>query len=196
MDKQIVNLKSLIQAAKTDQLLAVYLTVNDGAFAKNRAKTLAEAKVLAHLAEQLIKLPNFGTAKQGGYILNFPFTDVVREEFDVLRFSEHTVLNIELKSQFPRKKNIIDQLRRHKIILDRLGKQTILCTYVKAVNNVYLLKNDQLQPITLKTLTQLIEEDYLMENELTQILTPSKEVAAPLLENESILKFIFQDERQ
>ncbi|CAH0416209.1 hypothetical protein KAR50_05445 [Periweissella fabaria] len=178
MGDGMIQLRSLVHATQSEALLDVFLTVNDPAYLTNQAKTCVEAKALAGLARQLLRLPDFGIAKQGGYILNFPFTYDVREEFDVLRFSRDTVLNIELKSQFPRKSSIIAQLRRHKAILDVLGKQTILCSFIRQENKLYLLQNDSLIPITFRQLGNLITDDYLLENELAMLSTPAKQRAA------------------
>ncbi|CAH0419226.1 hypothetical protein [Periweissella ghanensis] len=178
MTDAMIQLSALVKATRSDALLDVFLTVYNDAYQTNKAKTCVEAKALAGLARQLLRLPNFGIAKQSGYILNFPFTFEVREEFDVLRFSKDTVLNIELKSQFPRKSSVIAQLRRHKAILDVLGKQTILCSFIRQENKLYLLKNDDLIQITFRQLSNLITEDYLLENELVTMSTPAKIRAA------------------
>ncbi|MCM0599423.1 hypothetical protein [Periweissella fabalis] len=174
MTQPMIQLSTLVHATQSDSLLDIFLKVNNVSYLNNKAKARVEAKALAGLARQLLRLPNFSIAKQGGYILNFAITFKIREEFDVLRFSKDTVLNIELKSQFPRKSSIIEQLRRHKVILDTLGKQTIICSFVRQENKLYLLKNDHLIQISFRQLSNLIAEDYLLENELATIQVPDK----------------------
>lgn len=180
-----VDLNALLQASQSEALLALYLNITDNAFSKNRAKTIIEAKILADLARNLLQLPGFSVAKQQGYLLNYAGLFTVREEFDVLRFSKNRVLNIELKRQFPEKSHIIDQLRRHKVILDQLGKKTILCTYVYSVKTIFLLKNDQLIEISYAYLATLIADDYLFDNELVKLTqdAPKADLQPPLQPN-------------
>lgn len=182
----MINLASLIYASQSDALLTVYLQVNDAAFAKNEAKTLGEAKILTHLANKLLNIEAFTMSKQAGYILNFSCTYLVREEFDVLRFSENVVLNIELKRQFPKEGHILKQLLRHKQVLDSLGKSTVLCTYVDTTEELFLLANGRLKKIEIADLVTLIADDYSFINPLVTLRPPDKYLSK--INDKSVIK--------
>lgn len=64
-------------------------------------------------------------SQKSGYILGFKIETGIREEFDVLRYSEESILNIELKSARPSKglESVRNQLLRHKYLLGILDKE-------------------------------------------------------------------------
>lgn len=188
-----IDLKLLIQATQSEMLLALYLNFTPGTINNKQAKTLGEAKILAQLARQLLTVPNFGIAKQQGYLLNYAGLFTVHEEFDILRFSSHSVFNLELKRQFPEKRRIIDQLRRHKLVLDQLGKETILCTYVASTKTIFRLANDQLHQINYQQLANLIADNYVFENELAAFARATPKNSTPVT-TASKLKIIFSEE--
>ena len=76
-----------------------------------------------------------------GFIFSYTIPHIGKE-FDLLKITEHGVLNIELKSSFVGKQNIEDQLRKNKYYLSHLSKPVYACTYVLKTGKYYTL-NDQ-----------------------------------------------------
>jgi len=66
----------------------------------------------------------------------------IGKEFDVLRISEDTVLNIELKYVNVGRDEIADQLKRNEYYLKALGKKIFSCTYVYDENCFYAIGSD------------------------------------------------------
>lgn len=81
-----------------------------------------------------------------GFIFSYTIPHIGKE-FDLLKITEHGVLNIELKSSFVGKQNIEDQLRKNKYYLSHLSKPVFACTYVLKTGKYYTL-NDQNQLIS------------------------------------------------
>ncbi|HBI1562037.1 TPA: DUF2075 domain-containing protein [Enterococcus faecalis] len=118
----------------------------------------------------LLKVLNMEQSK--GYFFNYTIKSGIREQFDVLRFSNDKVLNIELKSQLPAKglDQIKNQLIRHKFVLSTLNKKIICCTYVTTENKIYLLtENNTLEEIASETLASMVPDDYINELEIEKI---------------------------
>ncbi len=76
-----------------------------------------------------------------GFIFSYTIPHIGKE-FDLLKITEHGILNIELKSSFVGKQNIEDQLRKNKYYLSHLSKPVFACTYVLKTGKYYTL-NDQ-----------------------------------------------------
>ncbi|EGO7948477.1 hypothetical protein FEW58_002703, partial [Enterococcus faecalis] len=77
------------------------------------------------MKNNLLNVINMEQSK--GYFFNYTIKSGIREQFDVLRFSNDKVLNIELKSQLPSKglEQIKNQLIRHKFVLSTLDKKIV-----------------------------------------------------------------------
>lgn len=135
----------------------------------NRFLKKEELQALGKLCEMMM-LNNCEIKKYDNYFIGYKPMNKVSKEFDMLRFSENQVLNIELKSSLPRygKEAIKNQLIKNKFYLSVLKKEVLSCTYVADTNSFYLLTQDeeQLKKIDVEQLTDLIAEDSLMHNEL------------------------------
>lgn len=111
--------------------------------------------------------------QRNGFFLSYSIPIGLGEEFDILRFSNEKVLNIELKHELPELEyeDILNQLIRHKIILNLLNKkETICCTYLKSTNKLYILTSDNtLEEVPISNLVCYIADDYSQEIELSRI---------------------------
>lgn len=111
--------------------------------------------------------------KKMGYFFNHTIKSGIREQFDVLRFSGDTVINIELKSQPPSKgiKGIKNQLIRHKFILSTLNKTNVICcAYVTSENKLYMLTEEMgIELIDSEVLARLVPEQYSDKLEIEEV---------------------------
>lgn len=172
MNKSI-NLKSFIEVYENHNkdLINSYLKLINNS--DDSEISMEEVKDLY----SMLKLNDITTilelGQQNGYFLNYTIKTGIREQFDVLRFSEDSVLNIELKSQLPKNEyeDIRNQLIRHKFILNTLNKSNVFCcTYVKSENKLYFLNaENELTLISYNDLSQIIEHNYLKRLELLDV---------------------------
>lgn len=113
------------------------------------------------------------TMKQkSGFFLGYRLESKIDEEFDLLRFSENSILNIELKHSLPKGglNSIEDQLRRHKFILSITGKNIMSYTFVNHEEKIYKIdENDRFIETTFDDLASNIPNDYNRRNEMLDI---------------------------
>lgn len=139
-----VDLKdvSTIIKQQNSDLLESYLRIHDAGF--NARKNIASfsSSELSDFYKFInqIELSQIDTT---GFILGYiSDTGGLREQFDVLRFSEKCILNIELKSNMPKKgvEAIERQLCRHKLYLGVLNIENVhVYTYLASENRLYWL---------------------------------------------------------
>ena len=91
----------------------------------------------------------------------------IGKEFDLLKFNDKSVLNIELKSQAVPKKQIEEQLQKNKHYLAHLGKEELLYTVVTDKMICYKLKDD----------------GKLVRSDITEIALKVKEFESEYLED-------------
>lgn len=106
-----------------------------------------------------------------GYFISTLIETGIREEFDILRFSDKSVLNIEVKREPPKNgiSAIKDQLIRHNCLLRLLNKDIVICAYIAKTKQIYLLEDNELKDIDFLDLSKMIPEDYVIKNELLSI---------------------------
>jgi len=172
------NLDSFFQVytSKDPELLDSFLKLKDNShsYEIKERELIAEQELndIFSLSEMI--LPKLTDAQKEGYLINIHLKDGINEQFDMLRFSEEKIINIELKSDFPKEglEGIKNQLKRHQFVLSSINKEMITCTYISKTNEIYLYKGypaDKLKKITFKDLIDLIPENYLLENQLDKI---------------------------
>ncbi len=176
MNKQI-NLDSLMDvfSVQEETLTYSFLKVVDNSFSYEKNSGMKDYELEGlHLFSKNLS-PYLSMAQKSGYFLSYSINVGMREEFDVLRFSEDIVLNIELKKTFPKNglEKIKNQLQRHSYLLSTLNKKVIACTFVSDTNELYLLEQkdneSSLKIISLSTLAQLIPQQYSYTNELEDV---------------------------
>ncbi|WP_026866259.1 DNA/RNA helicase domain-containing protein [Jeotgalicoccus marinus] len=110
--------------------------------------------------------------EKNGYFLGYRIDNKIDEEFDLLRFSEKAILNVELKTTYPKNglEDITDQLKRHKFILSILKKKVYSFMYVASEQVLYNLNEDNVLVETdFDTLAEMIEAEFININELEGI---------------------------
>ena len=106
--------------------------------------------------------------KTSGYFINLSSSNLMQEEFDLLRFADQSVLNIEIKSS-KSQKDFINQMQRHTHLLDTLKKKVYCVTFIGDEDVLYKLEDGAASKIDYSDLISLIEDDYIDKNLLDDI---------------------------
>ncbi|WP_019131776.1 DNA/RNA helicase domain-containing protein [Peptoniphilus obesi] len=131
----------------------------------------------------------------------------INQEFDLLRFTKDTTLNIELKSEYPNggKDKLEDTLRRQNHILLNCTENVINYTYVLSDEKLYKLvpingcsnEDYKLSEVEFSRLIQDISSDYIECNKLEMIKTEDL-IISPYSEPEKFVKnsyYLNQEQR-
>lgn len=110
----------------------------------------------------------------------------IGKEFDLLRFNEANVVNIELKSKASEDK-ILKQLKRNRYYLQFLRKEIRLITYVQETNNLYVLDEDHLAQLSIDDLyKELIKDSYELDD-INRLFNPSNYLISPFNSTERFM---------
>lgn len=111
--------------------------------------------------------------KLSGYLLSKSVIVSSTEEFDLLRFSKKSILNIEIKAMSINQEENLKQLVRHEYLLNCIpGKRKVtLFTYVVSEKLLYRLENHRLVMSNIEELVQNIALDYLKKDLLKNLST-------------------------
>ncbi|WP_442782722.1 DNA/RNA helicase domain-containing protein [Collimonas fungivorans] len=104
----------------------------------------------------------------------------IGKEFDLLRFSEKSILNIELKRRSTEEK-IKKQLIRNKYYLSFIGREIYAFTYVSESQELYFLRDDdQLEKTKIERLLELLTNQEIDNPEAPDALfNPSDYLVSP-----------------
>lgn len=153
MHTKLVNLTELdsVVATENDDFMQSYLRMHDFGFklATNQFNMhLDELKILNTAINQL----NLSNIDTDGFLIGYISSNGgIREEFDLLRFGENNIFNLELKASLPKngESAILRQLRRHKKYLSVTNPSNVyVCTYLFD-NNIFFGLDDSEQLIEL-----------------------------------------------
>jgi Uncharacterized conserved protein (DUF2075) len=145
-----INVKSLLQAKETLSKPAFDL------FLQHFGIEIRDAEIedLRGLSTALTEA-NCGMESFDGYFVGYKIPQIGKE-FDLLRFGQRCIVNIELKSASSEEK-IKKQLERNKYYLSFLGRQAFTYTYVSTSKEFFHLKEDgQLERIAIDELAKLL----------------------------------------
>ena len=152
-----INLKSLVEIYEHNKLTHCpkkqYFN-----FMGNEIKIVDIETLKKFIAEMLLaKVPvNFFNDFYFGYSI-----PQIGKEFDLLKFTNNSVLNIELKSKYT--KNIQKQLIKNKYYLKFLNKEMHLYTYVAQDNTLWKLNNnDDLIQCNFQEIVKILEKIYFL----------------------------------
>lgn len=114
----------------------------------------------------------------------------IGKEFDLLRFTDNSVLNIELKSEYTVK--IQKQLIKNKYYLKFLDKPMYLYTYVAKDESLWKLNdNNELIQCDLEELSNLFEwqiKDGIINENLDNIFIPSNYLISPFSKTSEFIR--------
>lgn len=117
MKKCFHNLKALLAASESSEIFDSYKRINDMSTIANH-----ELNDILEVSKRIVSLAQ--TKEQlFGYIFDKSVTVAVTEQFDILRFSENSIMNIELKSGTKPLPEILDQLVRHHYLLSCVSEE-------------------------------------------------------------------------
>ncbi|WP_449260415.1 DNA/RNA helicase domain-containing protein [Enterococcus casseliflavus] len=175
MKSGVINLETFVQSFKNPAIFEAYKKIN-------RINDIQqhECNDLEIFSNELINLSDSNEEKLFGFHLDVVVEVAFREQFDLLRFSDNTILNIELKSKWTSSEEIHDQLTRHNYLLGCVPghKEVLLYTFVSSEKKVYKLKDEKLVESTIEELFNSIPNDYSEENFLLG-LNPDDFIISP-----------------
>ncbi|QPH99830.1 DUF2075 domain-containing protein [Campylobacter concisus] len=167
------NIDSLIQIfdSKNKDLCRSLFKLVDGSFSFKQNKGMSDSEVESICSFFMEISSHLSHMQKEGYFISTLIETGIREEFDILRFSDKSVLNIEVKREPPKNgiSAIKDQLIRHNCLLRLLNKDIVICAYIAKTKQIYLLEDNELKDIDFLDLSKMIPEDYVIKNELLSI---------------------------
>lgn len=177
-----ININSFLSVFENEELLKSYLKVN-------RLSSISEEELKCCNSFFMQLKPHLSLKQLFAYLLDQTVEDGFREQFDILRFAKNSILNIELKSQYPQDglDGIYDQLDRHKYLLNTLGKDVFAYTFVLDTNELFKIDQEKLVNIDFREVANNIEEEYIEENSL-KLIDASTIVISPYSEPDKFIK--------
>lgn len=168
-----------MEAYKDDEVFENYKYINN--IESMQEQEYADVNEIAsHIFNNIERQAGVETKKLSGYYLDKKVEIGFREQFDLLRFSNDSILNIELKSERIPDEEIKDQLIRHKFVLGCVDteKEIYTFTYVSETKELFTISNESLTKVTIDILCNLISLDYL-ENNLLDDLDADSLIVSP-----------------
>lgn len=166
MKSGVINLETYVQSFKNPQIFESYKMIN-------RINNIKESECndIYILSNELLSISKLNKRKLFGFHFDVSVEIAFREQFDLLRFSERAIVNIELKSQFTSLTEIADQLIRHNYLLGCIpgDNKILLYTFISSEKKVYTLKGKRVVETTLNELFDSIPDDYYEENPLVNL---------------------------
>ena len=126
-----------------------------------------------------------------GYIIGYTIPQISKE-FDLLRFGEGLVVNIELKGPLSddiKIEKILSQMRKNYYYLKFLDKPLRLYTFVEDDGFYeYSTETDSLERIDIKSLITVLQEQVIFEEvDIENIFVPSNYLVSPFNKTESFI---------
>lgn len=150
-----INLYALSRIREEEAFNAV--EQHQSCFKEPRRTQYHEIESLRRLADELIR-HGLSVAELDGFFCSFHIPQIGKE-FDLLRFTEKTCLNIELKSVAVPPEQILEQLRKNRHYLGHLGKRLWLYTVVTdSMTCCKLSLNDELVPVSFDEVVRAVSK--------------------------------------
>lgn len=177
-----INIDSFISVFENEELLKSYLKVN-------RLYSISEEELKCCNSFFMQLKPLLNSKQMFAYLLDQTVEDGFREQFDILRFSKDSILNVELKSQYPQDglNGIYDQLDRHTYLLNTLGKNVFAYTFVLNTNELFKIDQGKLVKVDFREVANNIEEEHIEENSL-KLIDASTILISPYSEPDKFIK--------
>lgn len=160
---------------------------------KHSSNQITEVKVHEIQSLRLLgdKLSEIGVSidQMDGFFFGYVIPQISKE-FDLLKFTETHILDIELKSQAVSLESIATQLRQNRYYLSHLQKEIALFTVVTDTMTCYTLdKHGRLRQIDLEKLAEhikRIEGPHL--SGIENMFRPSRFLVSPLNEHQKFIR--------
>ncbi|GAB6683373.1 DNA/RNA helicase domain-containing protein [Streptococcus uberis] len=187
MKKGFHNLLTYLSAFENSDIFKDYKKINN--IADLQPHELNDIKIIS----EKIRSISEESGQLYGYIFDKLVEITIREQFDILRYSENSILNIELKSLPKSDDEIFDQLVRHHYLLKCIpGNRDIhLFTYVSSSDTLYKFVDEgdgHIETTTFRELVSNIPIDFI-EDDLLACLKPENFVISPYSDLEKFLNF-------
>lgn len=122
----------------------------------------------------------------------------IPKQFDLLRFGEDSIINIELKNSSTEEK-ILKQLKQNKYYLSFLDKKVHNFTFVENLKKLYCLNDDALEEINFTDLAKLLYEQNVSHiNDIDKLFNPSDYLVSPFNSTENFIenKYFLTDQQE
>lgn len=123
-----------------------------------------------------------------GFHVGFEINQIGKE-FDLLKVTDHSVLNIELKSEKDIKE-IYDQQYKNSYYLEAINKEISIITYVSEDRTFYKFSNQELMEITegevISILEEIAEDSYMKS--IHSLFKPSQFLISPFNNTEEFIE--------
>lgn len=155
-----------------DELIESLIKISEEGydFYNNKGMDAYERQSFYQLCKRMI--PHLSPGQKEGFVLGFTINKGVREEFDILRYSSDSILNIELKSELPKEgfTAVKNQLIRHQYLLNVLEREVHLFTYLESEDQLYSLDEDNnLIEVDMTHLLDSIGGEYIIDETLERL---------------------------
>ncbi len=112
----------------------------------------------------------------------------IAKEFDLLRFGEDSIINVELKNNSTEKK-ILKQLKQNRYYLSFLNKQIYNYTFVEDIKKLYHLNDDTLEEVDIIDFAKLLYEQKVNNiDNIDKLFNPSDYLVSPFNSTEKFIE--------
>lgn len=177
MKSGVINLLSFFEAEKKKEIFELYRRINC-------IENLSDEEIngIKTIYRKFIEYLDVNDSKLSGYFLGKQYKRVVSEEFDILRFSDKKIINIELKSERISDEEIKRQLNRHDYFLKSIDidLEVKLFTYIQETDELfkYCDNKKDIVPCKFNELIDEIPTDFVEKN-LLERLNPTSFIISP-----------------
>lgn len=135
----------------------------------------------------LISLLNLSEKDARGFIFNYTVPQL-NKEFDIIKISNNTCVNIELKSEVKKHEEILEQLIQNEHYLKLLGKEKLcLYTFISATKTLYKFNNGEIVETDVQDLENVLLNLEAVEIDLDEVYKPKNVLVSPLNSSEKFL---------
>lgn len=175
-----INLKCLVNiyVANNREVTKEYINFIGGDYGLEIKKN--ELESLKQLVERIDKFDDSKNMKKyNSFYLGYKIPQIGKE-FDLLRFDEKNILNIEYKREVKDINKLKKQLLRNKYYLEFLNKNIILIGYIQNIDKLYILRNNELESFEYIELLEILNNnDTCQEINLNSIFKASNYLISP-----------------
>lgn len=184
-----INLKSLINIylANDEVLPKEYINFIGEDYGLEVKKY--ELNVLKSLIEYIEENNTISLNEYNYFYLGYKIPQIGKE-FDLLRFDDENILNIEYKREVADIQTLKEQLIKNKYYLQFLMRRMILIGYIQKNNELYILReNNELEVLSINEFVKILNNnETCIELDLNNIFKASNYLISPFNKTEQFIK--------